>query len=68
MTKEFFKEFCKHIRSEILEGIPKGAMLSIYRGIEGRDGDYYEIHIDGWKYIHYRDGREEICYLEGLDE
>ena len=69
MTQEFFKEFCKRIKSEILQVIPNASTLFVYRGIDDNDGtELIDITCGGWKYIHHRDGSEEIRHLEGLDE
>lgn len=63
MTKEFFKEFCKHIKSEILLGIPDGESLRV-----SRDKEFYCIECDGFKYTHYSSGNEYIQAREGLDD
>ena len=63
MTREFFKEFCKHIKSEILLGVPDGKYLHVYR-----DKEYYNIECGGYEYTHYSDGRERLQTPEGLDE
>ena len=41
MTQEFFKEFCKHIKSEILPVIPNNSMLYVYRSFDDKDGTEY---------------------------
>ena len=65
MTKKFFKEFCKHIKSEILPVIPNDSALFVYRGVDDKDGtEYYDITCGGWKYIRHRDGNEEYRNLE----
>lgn len=63
MTKEFFKEFCKHIKSEVLLGIPDGSSLHVHR-----DKEYYCIECAGFKFTHYDTGSEYIQMQEGLDE
>lgn len=71
MTKEFFKEFCKHIKSEILLGVPNGESLRVYRDEESKGDytkEYYCIECAGFKYTHYSDGRERIESPEGLDD
>lgn len=61
MTQEFFKEFCKHIKSELLPVIPNNSMLYVYRSFDDKDGtEYIDITCDGWKYIKHRSGSEEI--------
>lgn len=68
MTQDFFKEFCKHIKSELLPVIPYGSMLYVYRGLDDKDGtEYLDISCAGWKYIRHMDGREEIQNLDGLN-
>ena len=69
MTKEFFKEFCKHIKSEILQVIPNDSTLFVYHGLDDKDGtEYIDITCGGWKYILHRDGSEEYRNLEGHAE
>ena len=68
MTKEFFKEFCKHIKSEIIEGIPKGEALVVLRGVDDPSGDFFSISCGGYRYDHSRDGIERITAPEGLDD
>lgn len=71
MTKEFFKEFCKHIKSEILLGVPNGEELRVYRAEESKGDctkEYYSIACAGFKYIHYSSGETTIEAPEGLDD
>ena len=70
MTKEFFKEYCKHIISEVLCGVPNGEELRVYRDSEDKGDytkEYFSIECCGFKYIHYGHGREAIEAPEGLD-
>ena len=69
MTQEFFKEFCKHIKSELLPVIPYNSTLYVYRGLDDKDEpEYLDITCAGWKYIRHRNGSEEIQSLEGHAE
>ena len=67
MTDEFFKEVCRYIISNILQGLPDGMHLEVYRK-KYDDGEYYCISCGGHEYSHYSDGRETFRRPEGLDD
>lgn len=58
MSKEFFKEFVKKIKSEILYGIPNDTCVGIYHKIY-EDGEYIQISCGANRYHHYSFGKEE---------
>ena len=66
MTKEFFKEFCRFIKSDVLNAIPGGECLLVFRS-ENYPG-HYTISCGGYKYTHDSDGSEKIEGPEGLDD
>ena len=63
MTKEFFKEVCKDIISNILPVIPDNEVLRVYR-----NGDFYTIECAYLKYTHFNTGTELIECPEGLND
>ena len=71
MTKEYFKEFCKHIIAEVLQGVPNGEELRIYRDPESRNDyttEYFCIECADFKYVHYSSGKETFQVPGGLND
>ena len=67
MTDKFFKEVCRYIISNILQGVPDGERLEVYRKQYG-DGVYYSISCGGYEYSHYSNGNETFRRPEGLND
>ena len=66
MTREFFKELCRFIKSEVLNAIPDGECLLVFKSDEYRGR--YTISCAGYKYTHDNTGAELIEGPEGLDD
>ena len=65
MSQEFFKEFVKKIKSDLLLGIPDDTTVSIYHKAY-EDGEYIQISCGRNRYHHYSFGTEEWDF-EGED-
>lgn len=66
MSEEFFKEVCRYVTHNVLQCVPDGGLLSVYRK-KYPDGEYYSIECGGFAYTHYSDGSEKIARPEGLN-
>ena len=66
MSEEFFKEVCRYVTHNILQCVPDGTPLTIYRKTYS-EGEYYSIGCGKYEFTHYSDGSETFTRPEDLN-